>query len=83
MKYRVKRDCFHAGGRYRKGQVVEFDGKPSAHFVPLTAGEPDDTPTGEKKAIHKGNGKWAVIGPEGEELDSGLGKLEAQALASE
>jgi len=87
-QYRALKMAFHDGHRVRVGQVISADfprGKVPAHFElvpePVEPKEPEQAPE-PFKAEHKGNGKWAVIGPDGE-VESGLEKQIAMAQAAE
>lgn len=87
-RYRAKRMCFIDGGRVRKGAVITADfkgGNVPSYLMPLSEGDAVKaaTPEGGYEAVHKGNGKWAVIAPDGKDFDTGLGKLEAHAKADE
>lgn len=86
-EYRVKRDCFFLGSRYRKGAIVSLPAGAEAneHFEaidPAAVAVEEAKPT--LSIMHRGNGKWAVVNDlTGEDIESGLTKIEAQIRANE
>jgi len=87
-EYRVNETCFFNGSLYRKGDKASLPAtvEVNEYFDLIDPKKPDPTEQAAPtlSIMHKGRGMWAVVNDTtGEEIESGLTKIEAQIFAGE